>query len=140
MEAILVRVLPAQQAALLMQFFRFGVVGTLGFVVTTAVVYATRPFIGNYLAVIPAFLVAATGNWALNRVWTFRGRGTQSAFREWTMFLAANLIGMGLNAGTYWVLIALSGFCADNPVVPLAAGTLVGLFANFSLSRRLVFR
>jgi putative flippase GtrA len=140
MEAILVRVLPAKHAALLMQFFRFGVVGGLGFVVTTAVVYATRPWIGNYLAIIPAFLVAATGNWALNRLWTFRGRGTQSAVREWLLFLAANLVGMALNAATYWTLIALSATCAANPVIALAAGTIVGLFANFSLSRKMVFR
>ncbi len=140
MEAILVRVMPAHRVALLMQFFRFGVVGGFGFVVTTAVLYATRPWVGNYAAIIPAFLVAATGNWALNRLWTFRGRGTQSAFREWAMFLAANLVGMALNAATYWTLISLSALCAANPVIALAVGTLVGLFANFTLSRRVVFR
>jgi putative flippase GtrA len=142
MEAILVRVLPAKQAALLLQFVRFGVVGGIGFVVTTAVVYATRPWIGNYLAVIPAFLLAATGNWVLNRLWTFRGHGTkrQSLLREWTMFLAANAIGFALNAGVYWILIAVSPLCASNPVIALVAGTLAGMFANFFLSRRVVFR
>jgi putative flippase GtrA len=140
MEAILARALPAHRVDLAMQFFRFGVVGGIGFVVTTAVVYATRPWIGNYLAAIPAFLVAASCNWALNRLWTFRGRGSRSALKEWWMFLAANAIGMALNASVYWTLVALSPLCAANPVIPLFAGTLVGLFANFSLSRRVVFR
>jgi putative flippase GtrA len=140
MEAIFARTLPAHRVTLVMQFLRFGVVGGIGFVVANAIVYATRPWIGNYLAAIPAFLIAATCNWALNRLWTFRGRGSRSALREWTMFLAANAIGMALNLAVYWILIALSTVCADNPVLPLAAGTLCGLFANFSLSRRVVFR
>jgi putative flippase GtrA len=140
MEAILARALPADRVILVMQFLRFGVVGGIGFVVTTAVVYATRPWVGDYLAIIPAFLVAATGNWALNRLWTFRGRGSQPAFREWTMFLATNTLGMVLNAVTYWAMIALSRFCADHLIIPLVAGTLCGLFANFTLSRRVVFR
>lgn len=140
MQAILARAMPPARAALLLQFLRFGTVGFCGFVVTTAVVYATRGFLGNYLAIVPAFVIAATGNWMLNRLWTFRGQGSQSAFREWTMFLAANLLGFGLNAGTYWVLVALSAFCAANPVVPLLAGTLVGMFANFGMARQVVFR
>ncbi len=142
MATIPVRMLPAERAALLMQFFRFGVVGVVGFLVTTAVVYAARPWIGNYLAVVPAFLLAATGNWVLNRMWTFHGHGTrsQSLYREWTMFLAANLFGFLLNAGVYWVLIAVSPLCASNPVIALVAGTLAGMFTNFFLSRRVVFR
>ena len=140
MEAILARALPADRVVLVMQFLRFGVVGGIGFVVTTAVVYATRPWVGDYLAIIPAFLVAATGNWALNRLWTFRGHGTQPMLREWLMFLATNALGMALNAATYWVLITFSRFCADHLIVPLIAGTLAGLFANFTLSRRVVFR
>ena len=140
MEAILARAFPAHRVALVMQFIRFGVVGGIGFVVTTAVVYATRGLIGNYLAVIPAFLVAATCNWALNRLWTFRGQGRLPVLREWSLFLAANLIGMGINAAVYWTLVALFALCAENPVLPLAAGTICGLFANFALSRRVVFR
>lgn len=140
MEAILARALPAERVVLVMQFLRFGVVGTIGFVVTTAVVYATRPFVGAYLAILPAFLVAATGNWVLNRLWTFRGRGRRGLVHEWVMFLATNALGMVLNAGTYWLLITVSGFCAQHLVVPLIAGTLCGLSANFTLSRQVVFR
>lgn len=140
MQANLARALPARHAAVVMQFLRFGVVGGIGFVVTTVVVYATRPFIGNYAAILPGFLVAATGNWALNRLWTFRGRSSQPLVREWTMFLATNALGMALNAAVYWTMISLSALCAANPVIALAAGTLCGMLFNFSLSRQVVFR
>jgi len=140
MEAILYRILPAYRVALVMQFLRFGVVGGLGFVVDTAVVYATRGWIGNYWAAVPAYIVAASFNWLLNRLWTFRGQGSGPMHRQWTLFMATNLIGFTLNRGAYWTLISISVLCADNPVIAVAAGSLSGMFANFFLSRRLVFR
>lgn len=142
MQALLSRVLPAERVALAVQFLRFGVVGVVGFVVTTLVVYATRPIIGNYAAIVPGFLVAATGNWVLNRIWTFRGHGSARLplHREWALFIGSNMIGFALNAAVYWALIAVSSLCAENPVIALIFGTLVGMFANFFLSRRVVFR
>ena len=141
MQAILVRVLPADRAALVIQFLRFGVVGGCGFMVDTAVVYGTRGWIGNYWAAVPAYIIAATGNWLLNRVWTFRGQGSSAPMhRQWTMFLATNLVGFALNRGAYWTLITISVLCSDNPVIAIAVGSISGMFANFLLSRRLVFR
>ena len=122
------------------QFLRFGTVGAFGFVVDTATVYATRGMLGLYGAGILAFLVAATANWALNRVWTFRGQGSGAAHRQWAMFLAANSLGFVLNRGAYFILVTISTLCAANPVLAVGAGSITGMFANFTLSRRIVFR
>jgi putative flippase GtrA len=124
----------------LVQFLRFGTVGTFGFLVDTATVYATRGALGLYGAGVVAFLVAATANWALNRAWTFRGMGSGSAHSQWAKFLAANSIGFVLNRGAYFVLVTVSTLCAANPVIAVGAGSITGMFANFTLSRRLVFR
>jgi len=125
---------------MLAQFLRFGTVGAFGFVVDTATVYATRGRLGLYGAGVLAFLVAASANWALNRVWTFRGLGTGALHRQWAMFLAANSLGFVLNRGAYFILVTVSVLCAANPVIAVAAGSITGMFANFTLSRRLVFR
>jgi putative flippase GtrA len=142
MQALLFRLLRPERVALAMQFLRFGMVGGCGFVVTTLVVYVTRPWIGNYLAIIPGFLIAVTVTWLLNRMWTFRGHGRRALplHREWSLFVATNLAGFLINAGTYWTLIALSPLCAANPVIALLVGTLVGMFVNFAFARRVVFR
>ncbi len=50
------------------QFLRFGVVGASGFVLDTATVYGLRGAIGLYAAGIVAYVVAASANWALNRL------------------------------------------------------------------------
>ena len=122
------------------QFLRFGVVGTVGVVIDTATVYATRGALGLYGAGIAGYVTAATGNWLLNRIWTFRGQGSGPAHRQWAMFMLANLGGFVLNRGTYALLVTFVAEAANQPVIAVAAGAIAGLLVNFTLSRRLVFR
>lgn len=139
MQATLLKLLPATRVALLMQFARFGVVGTVGLVVNTAFVYATRQALGLYVAGLLSYVVAASGNWLLNRIWTFRGRHDGSVLRQWAMFMVANLVGFALNRGTYMALVTFLPIAAEQPVIATVAGTAAGMFVNFSLSRRVVF-
>ncbi|MCQ8278993.1 GtrA family protein [Acetobacteraceae bacterium KSS8] len=123
------------------QFLRFGTVGGLGFLWDAATVYALKPFVGLTIAALGAYLVAATMNWMLNRLWTFRGSAQKDGLlRQWLTFLGANLFGFSINRGVMFSLVWASPICAAYPVLPLAAGSLAGMFANFGLSRRVVFR
>jgi putative flippase GtrA len=148
MQTALNRLLPAKfrrsatpdRLLLLAQFLRFGVVGGAGFIVDTATVYGLRHALGLYGAGMVAYVTAASSNWALNRIWTFRGRGKGPAHRQWAMFMVTNLVGFVLNRGTYALLVTFVIAAADQPVIATAAGAVAGLFVNFSLSRRLVFR
>jgi putative flippase GtrA len=138
--ALLTRIFGSSRATLLMEFLKFGVVGTTGFVVDASTVYATRSILGLYGAGILAYLFGATSNWMLNRAWTFRGKGSQPAYRQWAIFLVANSLGFVLNRGTYAILVTFVELCAAQPIWAVAAGSIAGLGANFFLSRRLVFR
>lgn len=122
------------------QFLKFGTVGLIGFAFDTATVYALRGPLGIYGAGLAAYAVAATVAWICNRLWTFRGRSAGPAHREWARYLSANLSGFVLNRGTFVVLVALVPLCATYPVLAVAAGAVAGMFVNFGLSRRLVFR
>jgi putative flippase GtrA len=124
----------------LTQFLMFGTVGTLGFLVDTAAVYALRGPIGLYAAGMAAYVVAATVTWLFNRVWTFRGLGGGPVHRQWAKFLLVNLGGLVLNRGTYALLVTFSALCAHQPVFATAAGAIAGMFVNFSLNRTMVFR
>jgi putative flippase GtrA len=130
----------ATQRRVIAQFLRFGIVGTAGFVIDTITVYSLRYSLGLYGAGIAGFVTAASGNWILNRIWTFRGLGSGPAHRQWAMFMVANLAGFVLNRGTYALLITFVAVAARQPVIAIAAGAVAGLFVNFSVSRRLVFR
>ncbi|MBP0493000.1 GtrA family protein [Pararoseomonas indoligenes] len=139
------RFLPPARRALAAQFLRFGVVGTIGFLVDTGVLYAALASGADlYAGRALSYVVAATGNWALNRSWTFReagrptGRGALG--RQWALFLAVNLVGFAVNYGTYALMVANLPVAAAHPVLAVAAGSLAGMGGNFLLSRRFVFK
>jgi putative flippase GtrA len=148
MQAIILRLLPAPlrrsatpaRLALLAQFIRFGLVGVIGFVVDTATVYATRHALGLYGAGVLAYVAAASCNWLLNRIYTFKGQGSGPMHRQWAMFMLTNLGGFVLNRGTYALLVTYVPLAAEQPVIAILAGTAAGMFVNFFLSRKLVFR
>ena len=123
------------------QFLRFGIVGALGFMWDWLTVFTMRHVIGLTGALILAYFVAASMNWLMNRLWTFRGTGSAgSMLRQWGTFLAANSLGFLLNRGTALILVNTVAICNTHTVLALVAGTLAGMFSNFTMSRRLVFR
>ena len=121
-------------------FLRFGVVGAIGFVVDSAVLY-----VGLWLGLgllggrIASYLVAATATWYLHRRVTFRATVPPS-FAEWARFLVSNALGGLVNVGGYWALVLSFPFCARYPVVAVALGAIAGIAINYTLSRRVVFR
>ena len=125
---------------MLVQFLMFGTVGTAGFLVDTAAVYALRRSLGLYGAGMAAYVVAATVTWLLNRLWTFRGLGSGPMHQQWARFLVVNLGGLVLNRGTYALLVTFSALAAEQPVYATAAGAIAGMFVNFALIRTMVFR
>jgi putative flippase GtrA len=122
------------------EFLRFGIVGASGMMVETATIYGLRGAIGLYWSGALAYLAAATSNWLVNRLWTFRGKGAGPMHRQWAKFLAANALGFVINRGTYFTLITVSATAYAYPIIAIVSGTLVGMFLNFHLSRTMVFR
>lgn len=129
-----------RHAGLVLEFLRFGTVGAIGFAVETSVVYGTRAAIGLYWGGLVAYVVAASCNWLINRLWTFRGRGAGPVHRQWALFLAANAVGFAVNRGVYFGLITFSAVAFDYPVLAIIGGTVAGMFLNFHLSRTVVFK
>jgi putative flippase GtrA len=134
------RVASPGRIALLAQFMMFGTVGLFGLTLDTATVYALRGRLGLYGAGLAAYMVGASGTWLLNRSWTFRGKGGGPAHRQWARFLIANSFGFVLNRGTYALLVTFVPLAAMQPVIATSAGAVAGMFINFNLSRRMVFR
>lgn len=141
-DRLMIRLLGPRLAGLAWEFLRFGTVGTIGFVVDTAVLYGALALgAGLYGGRAISYVTAASSTWLLNRLWTFRHRaGGQTVHRQWALFVVVNLGGFTLNYGTYALLVAFVPLVAAHPVLGVAAGSVAGMFANFFLSRQLVFR
>ena len=122
------------------EFIRFGMVGTVGFLVDSGVLMAAIALgLGPWLGRLLSFLAAATTTYALNRLWTFRHRAGEGGTGQWARFVAVNLGGFAANYGTYAAVITLVETAAAWPVLGVAAGSIAGLGVNFTLSRRFVF-
>jgi len=135
------RLLDSRFGRLGVQFFKFGVVGVVGFLVDTAVVYAMLAAgLEFFAARIPSFFAAATVTWALNRSFTFRQAERTPLHRQWAAFVAANAVGGLVNYGVSVALEAGVDVVAAHPVLAVAAGSLSGMVFNFAASKRLVFK
>jgi putative flippase GtrA len=127
------------------RFLRFAVVGTAGFAVNEAALWAALNLIhlGKYGAGLFSFLCAVTFTWWGNRLLTFREQaasGARAMAVEWAKFVGANALGFAVNYAIYAACLAFAPAPLDSPYAALALGTVVGLVFNFALSQRLVFR
>jgi putative flippase GtrA len=87
-----------------------------------------------------AFPVALTFTWWFNRQITFRVGHTRSLWREWTVYAGTQLLGWALNLGTYALMVLASDFVARWPIIAVAAGSLVGLVANYLGAKHVAFK
>ncbi len=138
--ALATRRLSPAHALLARQFGQFAVIGAFGFLWDTAIVYASAPLVGPYVAGVISFVIVGTINWLANRFWTYRGLGHDAMHRQLVRFLITNAVGFVLNRGTYFALIATQPLFHQHLVLAIAAGAGAGMFVNFFLSRWLVFR
>ncbi|MBS7811788.1 GtrA family protein [Roseococcus pinisoli] len=124
------------------QFLRFGVVGVAGFLVDAGVLTVMLwAGLGPYAGRVVSYLAAASTTFALNRAWTFRTAARDAPVTaQWGRFVMLNLVGFAANYGTYAALIAGTEIVATHPVLGVAAGSFAGMFINFGLSRRYVFK
>jgi putative flippase GtrA len=131
----------AMQKAIL-QFLRFGVVGVAGFLVDAGVLTAMLWLgLGPYAGRVVSYLAAASTTFVLNRAWTFRTASREAPVAaQWGQFVLLNLVGFVANYGTYAMLVAGTQIVAAHPVIGVAAGSVAGMFINFGLSRRYVFK
>ena len=93
---------------LIAKFVKFGVVGASGMVVDFGVLILMRDIVGlpDLWANTISFTAAATSNYFLNRIWTFRSKEKQVGV-EYIKFILVSVIGLGVNNGSLWLLSRL---------------------------------
>lgn len=125
------------------KFVKFGVVGASGMVVHFAVLYLMREIVGlnDFVANTIGFIAAATSNYVLNRIWTFRSKEKQVGV-EYMKFILVSLIGLGVNNGSLWLMSQLlPDWAADWRfyflwVVAVGVTTLWNFFGNLLFTFR----
>ena len=123
------------------QFTFFAISGSCGFLIDTGVLYLLKGHLGLYLARAVSFLVATLFTWTFNRHLTFRNRSSQlPPHREFVRYTTMVLGGGGVNYLVYSWLVMHYVTVATNPVFGVAAGSIAGMFVNFLLLKKVIFR
>ena len=124
------------------EFARFVVIGTIGFIVdaSTLKLLVVLFHMDLYSGRLVSFLTAATGNWMLNRRFTFKHAGQNSPARQWLKYLGANALGFAVNYSTYAALITYVAIAMAHPVIGVAAGSIAAMSLNFTVNKFWVFR
>lgn len=125
------------------QFLVFAVIGVVNTAIDLGIyTYLTRATAtfsyetsGKYFANVISFTVATTFSFFANRSWTFRRTGPASA-GEAVRFYATTLLGLAVNTGALFVLVAYAG---TNDLVAKLFATVCSMIWNFSLNKLWVF-
>jgi putative flippase GtrA len=123
-------------------FFRFCVVGGIGFIVDFSVLKGVvylgmSPINGRFVSVV----VAVTATFMVNRAWTFRAHaGHRSLVRELSTYFAVQSAGFAANFAVYTSIIAGIPALHGRLLPPMVAGTAAGLIINYLGAKHLVFR
>jgi putative flippase GtrA len=121
------------------QFVRYCAVGGCGFFVEAALI-AVLQYRWDWTALpcrAVSFPVAVVVTWWLNHRFTF---GTRGGWPELLRYLSTQGVGMLVNLFAYTAAIWIVPELDHHALVPLVAGSALGLAVNFMLARHWVFR
>jgi len=92
---------------LIMKLVKFIAVGFVGLIVDFGITYLFKEIfkVQKYVANAFGFIIAASTNYLLNRVWTFNSHNPD-ILKEYSHFLIISVIGLGINSLVLWFLIS----------------------------------
>ncbi len=124
------------------QFIAFVGVGTLGFAVDASLFFALQSIAGWPIAWARAVSATCsiTTTWALNRRVTFADRSSPNRVGEYARYVLGQVVGLGVNLGTFSLCLILAPQLRRYPIVALAIGAAAALLFNFFTARSLAFR
>ena len=92
---------------IIQKFIKFGVVGFSGLFVDFGFTYLFKEKlkVQKYLANAFGFLIAASSNYILNRIWTFQSHDPK-VLVEYSQFMLISMIGLGINTLVLWLIVS----------------------------------
>jgi putative flippase GtrA len=143
-----IRGLVARFEHIVRELGKFGVVGSVSFVVDTLIFNVLLyVHIASLLAATISMTIAASVAFVGNRFWTWRDRERTGLHREYLLYFLFNLVGLGIALGCLAIGIyglgamwpAFKGAIAQN-IAKNVVGTALGTAFRFWAYRQIVFR
>ncbi|NOZ13156.1 MAG: GtrA family protein [Acidobacteria bacterium] len=138
MKQVVSAVLKKKTDSMSIQFFRYGLVGGIAYLVDFGLLFVFTEYAGiSYLfSAALSFLAGLTVNYLLSILWVFKTRSVENRMAEFSVFTFIGLAGLGLNELLLWIFTGLMGWYYL--LSKLAATPLVFLW-NFFARRIVLF-
>ena len=124
------------------QFTKFAMVGAFGFFVDAlTLVWLLEINWTLFPARMASFACAVSVTWYLNRLWTFNQPGLvkSTVVQQYGYYLTVQVIGAGINIGTFFLVIYWIPMTGSQPLIPLAVGSSLAMGFNYVLAKKVVY-
>jgi len=122
------------------QLILFSIVGGVGFIADSAMLYAIKNHLGLYFSRLISFSFAVLITWYLNRTITFNKHKDDNIFSNFAKYYMAMLVGGTVNILSYYLTIRVIPIAYAHPIIAIAIGSIAGLLFNYLLSKRYIFK
>ena len=131
----------AVRSLLQAEFARFGAITVLGLAIDllTGLTLARHFGVPLAIAAVLGFAAAASMNYVLHELWTFRRGARRLSFRRGGLYLATLCLTLGARIGTVLAVQRALPAAAENKLATLLFATGISFVVNYGLSRYLVF-
>ena len=87
------------------KLLKFGIVGCSGMIIDFGITYLCKEIlrINKFISNGIGFILAATSNYFLNRIWTFNSQ-TEEIGKQYIQFMIVSAIGLGINSLVLYIL------------------------------------
>ena len=117
---------------LLSKLLKFGIVGCSGMIIDFGATYLCKEIlkINKFLSNGIGFILAATSNYFINRIWTFNSQ-TEDIGIQYAQFMTVSVIGLGINSLVLYLLNEkLKWNFYFSKLIAIAITTIWNFFAN----------
>ena len=120
------------------QFAKFAIAGLIFAVVNILILYALTDFLGIYyiLSSVIAFFLGSTGNFLLNKKWTFKEKMRHNFFDKYIKAMSVNITAVVI---TIALLFILTEFLNIYYLISQTIAMAVAFVANFIGNKKIVF-
>lgn len=117
----------------LFQFMKFCLIGSIGTVISVAVLYFLTEFFNVFYmtSALFAFIVSVTNNFVLNKTWIFKEKIRENIFRKYIKFITISIIALIVNLMfLYWFVEYLKIWYVFAQVLAIGASLFINFFGN----------
>jgi len=126
----------------LKQIIKFALIGTIGFLVDAIILllcFYLLTFSIEFSRLI-SFLFAVFVTWILNRKFTFSSYKNRTKKKEYSLYFFMQALGVLINYSIFLFLIYINEFFKEYIIIPLAIASLIVMFFNYFISKKVVFK